>query len=175
MWIGKILETPHPDVRLAMKRNMYLAQLILYLYDGKLKAPFTSVPADGPLATYDELPFYGGAPDGQRAGGTVAPETANRELPLDELNHVSSDGRTYVAVQSLCDGATLFGYVAVTIGHAGSLWLNSRGETMWILCFTRIIIPRVYIRRRTDRKLILTGGGGEGRTAPPSFFDCYGR
>lgn len=133
VWINKLLEAPHPHISLAMKRNMYMSKLVLDLYSCKLKAPFISMPPNKPLETFDEFPSYGG-PDSQPEE-IVAPEIVNRELPLDELNHVSTDERTYVAIQSLCNGATLFGYVAVTIGHAddGSLWLNSRGETMYVV------------------------------------------
>jgi len=88
------------------------------------------MPSNGPLETFDELPFYGKPDSLGENNGT--PEVFNRELPLDELNYISSDERTYIAVQSLNDGFTVFGYVAVTIGHVCTdpLWLNSRGETM---------------------------------------------
>jgi len=124
------MECPHPNNFTATKRNMYLAQLLIHLYDGKLRAPFTRMPSNRPLDTFDELPFYE-TPDTLRENyGTH--EVFNRELPLDELNYISSDERTYIAVQGLNDGFTVFGYVAVTIGHACTdpLWLNSRGETM---------------------------------------------
>jgi len=88
------------------------------------------MPSNRPLETFDELPFYRN-PD-THMENNVTPEVFNRELPLDELNYISSDERTYIAVQSLNDGFTLFGYVAVTIGNVcmDPLWLNSRGETM---------------------------------------------
>jgi len=124
------MENPHPNNLKAIKRNMYLAQLLIHLYDGKLQAPFTRMPSNRPLETFDELPFYG-KPD-TLMENNVTPEIFNRELPLDEFNYISSDERTYIAVQSLNDSFTVFGYVAVTIGHVGTdpLWLNSRGETM---------------------------------------------
>lgn len=124
------MEKPHPQVSVAMKRNMYMAQLILNLYDGKIKAPFMSLPPNKPLETFDEFPNYGGPAEPKEK--IVEPDIVNKELALEELNQVSSDGRTYVAIQSLDCGATLFGYVAVTVGHfgAGSLWMNSQGETM---------------------------------------------
>ncbi|XP_060853463.1 uncharacterized protein LOC132931603 [Rhopalosiphum padi] len=130
-WINKLMENPHPNNFKAVKRNMYLAQLLIHLYDGKLRAPFTRMPSNKPLETFDELPLYG-EPDTALVEYNVTPEVFNRELPLDELNHISSDERTYIAVQSLDDGFTVFGYVAVTIGHVGTgpLWLNSRGETI---------------------------------------------
>jgi hypothetical protein len=133
IWINKLLEVPHPSISLAMKRNMYLAQLVLNLYDGNLKAPFKNMPPNKPLETFDEFPSYGG--QDSQPEEIVEPKIVNKELPLDELNYVSSDQRTYVAIQSLCNGATLFGYVAVTIGHAGagSLWMNSRGDTMYVV------------------------------------------
>ncbi|KAF0761302.1 DUF4485 domain-containing protein, partial [Aphis craccivora] len=129
-WINKLMENPHPNNCKAIKRNMYLAQLIIHLYDGKLQAPFTRMPPNRPLEAFDELPFYG-EPD-TLMDYNVTPKLFNRELPLDELNHISSDERTYIAVQSLDEGFTIFGYVAVTIGHVGTgpLWLNSRGETI---------------------------------------------
>jgi len=124
------MENPHPNNFKAIKRNMYLAQLLIHLYDGKLQAPFTQMPSIRPLETFDDLPFYG-EPDTLMEHDPT-PEVFNNELPLDELNHISSDERTYIAVQCLDDGFTVFGYVAVTIGHVGTgpLWLNSQGETM---------------------------------------------
>jgi len=124
------MESPHPNNFKATKRNMYLAQLLIHLYDGKLRAPFTRMPSNRPLETFDELPFYG-KPD-TLMENNVTPEVFNRELPLDELNYISLDERIYIAVQSLNNGFTVFGYVAITIGHACTdpQWLNSRGETM---------------------------------------------
>ncbi|XP_003245477.1 uncharacterized protein LOC100569606 isoform X2 [Acyrthosiphon pisum] len=124
------MECPHPNNFKATKRNMYLAQLLIHLYDGKLRAPFTRMPSNRPLETFDELPFYG-KPDTLRENN-ITPEVFNQELPLDELNYISSDERTYIAIQSLNDGFTVFGYVAVTIGHVCTdpMWLNSRGETI---------------------------------------------
>ncbi|XP_003245476.1 uncharacterized protein LOC100569606 isoform X1 [Acyrthosiphon pisum] len=129
-WINKLMECPHPNNFKATKRNMYLAQLLIHLYDGKLRAPFTRMPSNRPLETFDELPFYG-KPDTLRENN-ITPEVFNQELPLDELNYISSDERTYIAIQSLNDGFTVFGYVAVTIGHVCTdpMWLNSRGETI---------------------------------------------
>jgi len=125
------MENPHPNNFKAIKRNMYLAQLLIHLYDGKLQAPFTRMPSDRPLETFDELPYYESL-DNTLIENNVTPEVFNRELPLDELNYISLDERTYIAVQSLNDGFTITAYVAVTIGHAGTgpMWLNSRGETM---------------------------------------------
>lgn len=125
------MEIPHPNHCKAVKRNTYLAQLLINLYDGKLQAPFTRMPSNRSLEeTFDELSFN--EESETLLEHTVTPEVYNAELSLDELNHISSDGRTYIAIHSLDDGFTVFGYVAVTIGHvgAGPLWMNSQGEPM---------------------------------------------
>jgi len=127
------MEDPHPDNFKALKRNMYLARLIINLYEGKLQKPFTSLPTKNPIENFDDFPFHGEPREtDKRVDDNITYEVLNKELPLDELNHMSSDGRTYIAVQSLSNGNTLFGYVAITIGNvgAGPLWVNSQGKTV---------------------------------------------
>lgn len=111
---------------------MYLAQLHVHLTDGKLLKPFTQMPTSDPFEDYKEIE-YPGEPKREVKKVIVTHEISNRELPLDELNHVSTDERTYIAIQSLENGTTLFGYVAVTIGNnsdASPLWVNAQGENM---------------------------------------------
>jgi len=88
------------------------------------------MPTSKPLEIFNDLPFRGKR--NRRANDNIT-GPLNKELPLDEFNGVSSsDERTYVAIQSLANGTSLIGYVAVTIGRigAGPSWVNSRGETM---------------------------------------------
>lgn len=107
---------------------MYLAQLLINLYDGRLLSPFTSMPTKRPLENLDE--FWEESREPDRRASDVSGSESNKELPLDKFNHVSSDGRIYIAIQSLANG--LFGYLAVTIGNIGTdpLWVNSQGETV---------------------------------------------
>jgi len=90
------------------------------------------MPAEGWFEK-DDFPFFevNRKPEKPTENG-VAREAFDRELSLDELDHVSSDGRTYVAIRSIANGNTLIGYVAVTIGRvgAGPSWTNARGETV---------------------------------------------
>lgn len=111
---------------------MYLASLLTNLYDGRLQSPFTSMPADRWFEK-DDLPFFevNRKPEEPAENG-VAREALDRELSLNEHDHVSSDGRTYVAIRSISNGNTLMGYVAVTIGRVGPgpSWTNAQGETV---------------------------------------------
>lgn len=110
---------------------MYLAQLLMNLTDGKLLKPFTEMPISEPFENYKDIE-YPDEPKRTIKKQIVTHEISNRELPLDELNHVSSDERTYIAIQAMANGTTLFGYVAVTFGPTNTdpLWVNAQGETM---------------------------------------------
>lgn len=126
------MENPHPDTFKAIRRNTFLARLLMNMYDGKLQTPFTEMPTSNSLDKLNEL-LFGDDGDNERVEeDNVTYVVSNKELPLDELNHVSSDERTFIAIRSLADGHTLFGYVAVTLGHEGAdpLWVNCRGETV---------------------------------------------
>jgi len=92
------------------------------------------MPSNRPLEIFDELSFNRN-PD-TLIENNVTSEVFSRVLPLDELNYISLDERTYIiAVQNLNDGFTVIGYVSVIIGHTGTdpMWLNSREENMYIL------------------------------------------
>lgn len=55
----------------------------------------------------------------------------NRELEVIDLNHLSNDGRTYVACKTLAEGSGLFAYVAVTMGgNTNYGWVNACGQPM---------------------------------------------
>lgn len=55
----------------------------------------------------------------------------NRELEMGDLNHLSNDGRTYIALQSLPEKSGIFGYVAVTMGGSTACgWVDSCGKQM---------------------------------------------
>lgn len=48
-----------------------------------------------------------------------------------DLNHMSNDGRMYIAFKTLADNAGLFCYMAVTMGgDADCKWVNSEGKPM---------------------------------------------
>lgn len=54
----------------------------------------------------------------------------NQELSLinDFENVISTDNRTYVAIQTLPNNGGVFGYIAITMGDAEETqWLNSKG------------------------------------------------
>lgn len=127
-WINKLLEEPHPSHSKAIKRNTLLAQLLINLYDGKLEDPFTRMPANNSLELCDKLLLHD--EPNTNVKNNIVREIFNKELTLDELNHTSSDERTYISIRSLENGTTLFGYVAITIGQVGEdpIWLNSKGE-----------------------------------------------
>ncbi|VVC27256.1 Domain of unknown function DUF4485 [Cinara cedri] len=128
-WIAKLTEDPHPTRVTAIKRNMYLAQLIINLTDRKLAKPFMKMPTSESLENYENIE-YSREPKRQNKMEKTH-EIFNREISLDELNHISSDERTYIAIQSIENGSTLFGYVAVSFGHSASpLWVNAQGETI---------------------------------------------
>lgn len=125
------MEDPYPTYFKAMRRNIYLVQLLINLYDGKLQTPFTKMPTNKPLDIFGEFSFNR-KPNKRMVDNITYKEPLNKELPLDEFNYISSNERTYIAIQSLTNGTTLIGYVAVTVGHNGAdpLWINSQGETM---------------------------------------------
>lgn len=54
----------------------------------------------------------------------------NRELEMVDLNHLSNDGRTYIACKTLPENGGLFAYVAVTVGGNTGCWVNCCGRPM---------------------------------------------
>jgi hypothetical protein len=55
----------------------------------------------------------------------------NRELEMVDMNHVSNDSRTYIAIQSLPAAGGMFAYVAVTMeGSTACGWVNACGQRM---------------------------------------------
>lgn len=51
---------------------------------------------------------------------------------MEDLNHVSNDGRTYIACKNLSKNAGIFAYVAVTMGgnDKDCGWVNTCGQPM---------------------------------------------
>jgi len=47
-----------------------------------------------------------------------------------DLNHLSNDGRTYIACKTLAENSGLFAYIAVTMGDTKSGWVNTCGQPM---------------------------------------------
>uniref|UniRef100_T1HWD1 Uncharacterized protein n=1 Tax=Rhodnius prolixus TaxID=13249 RepID=T1HWD1_RHOPR len=71
------------------------------------------------------------------------------EIPLDSntFQHVSQDGRTYMAAKSLSEGAGMCGYLAVSIGEASKgLWLDSCGRpTCLSVCRKLIFLMQDFV------------------------------
>lgn len=55
----------------------------------------------------------------------------NRELEIADLNHLSNDGRTYVAFKTLPEDSGVFAYIAVAMGgDTDCQWVNVCGQPM---------------------------------------------
>lgn len=51
-------------------------------------------------------------------------------MEIIDLNHLSNDGRTYIACKTLSENSGLFAYVAVTMGDTTCGWVNTCGQPM---------------------------------------------
>lgn len=51
-------------------------------------------------------------------------------MEMIDLNHLSNDGRTYIACKTLAEDAGLFAYVAITLGDTTCGWVNTCGQPM---------------------------------------------
>ncbi|XP_073976178.1 uncharacterized protein [Rhodnius prolixus] len=124
-WLEKLVFGPASTVVKKRARNIYLSQLLLQLKDDRLSGVFADMPPGGnlipPMDVFDGANLY--------SKKTV--HDLELEIPLDSntFQHVSQDGRTYMAAKSLSEGAGMCGYLAVSIGEASKgLWLDSCGR-----------------------------------------------
>ncbi|XP_022173257.1 uncharacterized protein LOC111035790 [Myzus persicae] len=135
-WLHKLAIEPYKNTKEKQARNIYLSQLILSMNNRKITTPFNEAPKPGPLSLDGVFPEIT-----TKASLEVEKEkemnenkekwtkfVKNRELEMVDMNHLSNDGRTYIACKNLPENSGLFAYVAVTVGGNSGCWVNSCGR-----------------------------------------------
>ncbi|XP_060866952.1 uncharacterized protein LOC132942518 [Metopolophium dirhodum] len=135
-WIDKLTIETYKTTNEKQIRNIYLSQLILNMNSRKLSAPFNDPPKPDKLSLDGVFKEITAKPsleaqkekeidDNKRKWSQFV---RNREIEIIDLNHLSNDGRTYIACKTLPENAGLFAYVAVTMGDTTCGWVNTCGQ-----------------------------------------------
>ncbi|KAF0773776.1 DUF4485 domain-containing protein [Aphis craccivora] len=135
-WLDKLAVETYKSTNEKQARNIYLSQLILSMNDRKLTAPFNESPKPGPLSLDGVFTKITSKPSLEIEQEKEINDNKenwtkfirNRELEMVDLNHLSNDGRTYIACKTLPENGGLFAYVAVTVGGNTGCWVNCCGR-----------------------------------------------
>ncbi|CAI6351004.1 unnamed protein product [Macrosiphum euphorbiae] len=135
-WLDKLAIETYKTTNEKQIRNIYLSQLILNMNSRKLSAPFNDPPKPDKLSLDGVFKEITAKPsleaqkekeieDNKRKWSQFV---RNREMEMIDLNHLSNDGRTYIACKTLAEDAGLFAYVAITLGDTTCGWVNTCGQ-----------------------------------------------
>ncbi|XP_060836391.1 uncharacterized protein LOC132919056 [Rhopalosiphum padi] len=135
-WLDKLAIESYKTTNEKQTRNIYLSQLILKMNGRKLSAPFNEPPKpdtlslDGVFKEITTKPILEAQSEKEINDNKSkwSQFIRNRELEIIDLNHLSNDGRTYIACRTLPENNGLFAYVAVTIGDTTCGWVNPCGQ-----------------------------------------------
>ncbi|XP_027849100.2 uncharacterized protein LOC114128723 [Aphis gossypii] len=135
-WLDKLAIELYKTTNEKQTRNIYLSQLILNMNGRKLKPPFNEPPKSDTLSldgVFEEIttkPILEAQSEKEINNNKSkwSQFVRNRELEIIDLNHLSNDGRTYIACKTLPENDGLFAYVAVTIGDTTCGWVNTCGQ-----------------------------------------------